>query len=134
MHISYYTQHADGTVDVDMATSDNGGATFPVNKKKRVTSQSFNLPPTNIPLPTATNPFAATNYDQLIAVCYALGEYQSLTGGEDSLLAAWGDARNQLTEPVNALSPIPGQTHPEQDVFVQILGQDGEEQGDSKRE
>jgi len=32
---------------------------------------------------------------------------------------AWGDDRNQLTEPVNPLNPISGQTHSEQDVFAQ---------------
>jgi hypothetical protein len=27
--------------------------------------------------------------------------------------------RNLITEPVNALNPISGQTHPQEDVFVQ---------------
>ena len=79
---------------------------------------SFQLPPTNIPLSNAPA-FAATNYDRLIAVCYALGEYQSAATGNGSVYVGWGDMRNQLTEPVNPLNPISGQTHPEEDVFFQ---------------
>ena len=85
----------------------------------RVTSTSFNLPPTNIRIPTAFNPFAATNYDRQIAVCYALGEYQSVTAANGSVYVGWGDARNLITEPVNSLDPISGQTHSEEDVFFQ---------------
>jgi hypothetical protein len=121
VHITYYTQHSDGTVDLDMANSHDGGATFPVDRTIRVSSTSFNLPPTNIPIPTAANPFAATNYDRQIAVCYALGEYQSVTTANGSVYAGWGDMRNQITEPVNALDPISGQTHSEEDVFFQIV-------------
>lgn len=119
VHITYYTQHSDGTVDLDMANSLDGGTTFPVDRTIRVSSTSFNLPPTNIPIPTLANPFAATNYDRQIAVCYALGEYQSVTTANGSVYAAWGDMRNQITEPVNALDPISGQTHSEEDVFFQ---------------
>ena len=36
-----------------------------------------------------------------------------------SVYAAWGDTRNKITEPVNALDPISGQTHSEEDVFFQ---------------
>ena len=119
VHITYYTQHSDGTVDLDMANSHDSGATFPVDRTIRVSSTSFNLPPTNIPIPTVANPFAATNYDRQIAVCYALGEYQSVTTANGSVYAAWGDMRNQITEPINALDPISGQTHSEEDVFFQ---------------
>lgn len=122
VHISYYTQHSDDTIDVDMANSHDRGASFPADRTVRVTSTSFNLPPTNIPVPAAGNPFAATNYDRQIAVCYALGEYQSITGvNGDTVFGAWGDMRNQITQPVNALDPITGQTHPEEDVFFQAV-------------
>jgi hypothetical protein len=118
VHISYYTQHADGTVDLDMANSHDGGSSFPTDRTVRVTSTSFDLPPTNIPL--SNSPFfAATNYDRQIAVCYALGEYQSVATANGSVYVGWGDARNLITEPVNALDPISGQTHPEEDVFFQ---------------
>jgi hypothetical protein len=118
VHVTYYTQHQDNTLDLDMANSHDGGSTFPVDRTVRVSSTSFNLPPTNIPLSNAPN-FSATNYDRQIAVCYALGEYQSVTTANGSVYAAWGDTRNQITEPVNALDPISGQTHSEEDVFFQ---------------
>jgi hypothetical protein len=119
VHVTYYTQHSNGTIDLDMANSHDRGGSFPLDRTIRVTSTSFDLPPTNIPIPTAFNPFAATNYDRQIAVCYALGEYQSVTTGNGSVYTAWGDARNLITEPVNSLDPISGQTHSEQDVFFQ---------------
>ncbi len=123
VHISYYTQHADASTDLDMANSRDRGDTFPTDRTVRVTGTSSNLPPTNIPLTNAPS-FSATNYDRQIAVCYALGEYQSVTSDNGSLSVAWGDNRNLLTEPVNPLDPISGQTHPEEDVFFQkVKGQ-----------
>ena len=118
VHITYYTQHSNGSIDLDMANSHDGGNTFPSNRTVRVTSTSFDLPPTNIPLSNKPT-FNATNYDRLIAVCYALGEYQSVTTANGSVYAAWGDMRNLITEPVNSLNPISGQTHPQEDVFFQ---------------
>jgi len=67
-----------------MANSHDGGATFPANRTVRVTSTPFILPPTNVPLSNAPN-FNATNYDRQIAVCYALGEYQSVTTGNGNV-------------------------------------------------
>jgi hypothetical protein len=121
VHITYYTQHNDNSLDLDMANSHDGGFTFPVDRTLRVSSESFHLPPTNIPIPTASNHFAATNYDRQIAVCYALGEYQSVTTANGTVYAAWGDTRNQITEPVNALNPISGKSHSEEDVFFQAV-------------
>src|SRR5262249_4121439 len=120
VHVTYYTQHGNSTLDLDMANSHDGGASFPPDRTARVTSTSFDLPPSNIPLSNAPT-FGATNYDRLVAVCYALGEYQSVTSANGNVYAAWGDARNLFTEPVNALNPISGQTHAEQDVFFQQL-------------
>ena len=120
VHVTYYTQHANGTIDLDMANSHDGGLTFPDERTLRVTSTSFNLPPTNIPLSNAPA-YAATNYDRQIQVCYALGEYQSVTTANGAVWAAWGDARNLITEPAVASDPLAGQTHGEQDVFVQKM-------------
>jgi hypothetical protein len=120
VHVSYYTQHTNGTVDLDMANSHDRGATFPDNRTARITSTSFNLPPTNIALSNKPA-FSATNFDREIAVCYALGEYQSITSANGSVYVAWGDGRNLLTEPVNTLDPISGQTHSIMDVFFQQL-------------
>jgi hypothetical protein len=118
VHISYYTQHSDGTIDLDMANSLDRGDTFPDNWTVRVTSTSFSLPPTNIRLSDGPV-FSATNFDRQIAVCYALGEYQGATQANGSVYVGWGDMRNLFTEPVNALSPISGQTHSQEDVFFQ---------------
>jgi len=117
VHVTYYTQHANGTIDVDMANSHDGGASFPTSRTVRVSSTSSNLPPTNIPIPSASNPFATTNYDRTIQQCYALGEYQSVVTANGSVYAAWGDNRNTITEPAG--SPIAGQTHSQEDVFFQ---------------
>jgi hypothetical protein len=89
VHITYYTQHADNTVDLDMANSHDGGTSFPNNRTVGVTSKSMNLPPTNIPLTNAPT-FSATNYDRQIAVCYPLGEYQSVTTANGSVLHGLG--------------------------------------------
>jgi hypothetical protein len=118
VHISYYTQHTDLSIDLDMANSHDMGNTFPANRTARVTETSFFLPPTNIPLSNSPA-FSATNFDRQIAVCYSLGEYQGITAANGSVYVAWGDARNQITEPINPLNPISGQTHPQQDVFFQ---------------
>ncbi len=118
VHVSYYTQHSNGTVDLDMANSLDGGNSFPDSRTIRVTSTSMNLPPTNIPLSNAPS-YSATNYDRQIAVCYALGEYQSVFAANGALNVLWGDTRNQITEPVNALDPISGQTHSQEDIFFQ---------------
>jgi hypothetical protein len=118
VHVSYYTQHSDGSLDLDMANSHDGGDSFPADRTLHVTSTPFDLPPTNIPLSNGPV-FGATNYDRQIAVCYALGEYQSVTSANGSVYAGWGDMRNTITEPTNALDPISGQTHPQEDVFYQ---------------
>jgi hypothetical protein len=118
VHITYYTQHSDYTIDLDMANSHDGGNSFPGDRTVDVTSTSMNLPPTNIPLSNAPA-FAATNYDRQIAVCYALGEYPSVIAANGTVYAGWGDTRNLVTEPVNSLDPISGQIHPQEDVFFQ---------------
>jgi hypothetical protein len=121
VHISYYTQHSDGSLDLDMANSHDRGDSFPADRTVRVTSTPGALPPTNIPIPSASQPFATTNYDRNIAQCYALGEYQSVTAANGRVYVSWGDTRNTITEPTNRLDPISGQTHPQEDVFFQIV-------------
>ncbi len=117
VHVGYYTQHADGSVDMDLANSHDRGNTFPVDRTTRLTSTSFVLPPTVLRLTAAPTP--TTNYDRTIISGYSLGEYVGLTAANGSVYALWGDARNTVTEPVNPLSPISGQTHTQQDVFFQ---------------
>ncbi len=121
VHVSYYTQHADNTLDLDMANSLDRGASFQANRTVRVSSMPFALPPTNIPIPTASNPFGTTNYDRNIAQCYALGEYQSNRSANGNVYVLWGDTRNTIMQPVNPLDPISGLKHPQEDVFFQIV-------------
>lgn len=120
VHVAYYTQHSDGTVDVDMANSRDLGATFPAGRVVRVSSQSTLLPPTNVPLSAPSGgTFITTNFDRLIRPCYSLGEYLSVDSANGAVHALWGDARNSVTHPVNAFDPLSGQTHAQQDVFYQ---------------
>jgi hypothetical protein len=109
--VSYYTQHADGTVDVDLSPS--------LGKATRVTSQSFDLVPSNIPIPTPKLPFQTTNFDRNIVPCYDLGEYVGLFNNAGNVYAVWGDNRNQVTEPSNPHNPLSGLTHAQPDVFFQ---------------
>jgi photosystem II stability/assembly factor-like uncharacterized protein len=122
--ISYYTQHTDGTVDVDLVTSYDSGVTFAPGATRRLTSTHFGLPPTNIPIPTKANPFATTNYDRLVAACYALGEYLAVRTADEQTYAAWGDDRRSIHEPENKFDPLSDQTHPQEDVFFQTVTPD----------
>jgi hypothetical protein len=70
---------------------------------------------------TGSPVFAATNYDRQIAVCYSLVEYQGIASAKGAVYDAWGDMRNELTEPTDPLDPISGQTHTEEDVFFQTV-------------
>jgi hypothetical protein len=55
VHVSYYTQHSDGTVDLDMANSHDRGNSFPSTRAVRVTSTAAILPPTNLRLTATTS-------------------------------------------------------------------------------
>jgi hypothetical protein len=121
VHISYYTQHSDGSIDLDMANSRDGGDSFPASRTVRVSGMPFVLPPTNIPIPTASQPYHTTNYDRPIATCYALAEFQSAKAANGSVYDAWGDTRKTVKEPLNALDAISGLMHPQEDVFFQSV-------------
>ena len=115
VHVTYYTQHTNGTVDLDMANSRDRGNSFLDNRALRISSASAALPPSNIRLTANTS----TNYDRTIVPCYALGEYQGVATANGTVYTSWGDTRNVVTEPVNALDPLSGQTHAQTDVFFQ---------------
>lgn len=117
VHIAYYTQHADETIDVDLANSHDRGNSFPAERAVRLTGTNFALPPSVVRL--GTGPTPTTNYDRLIVSGYALGEYLSARAANGSVYALWGDARNSVTHPVNALDPLSGQTHSQQDAQFQ---------------
>jgi hypothetical protein len=116
--ISYYTQHSDGTVDLDLVKTGQGSK-FALGSATRITGQSFDLAPSNIPIPTGAQPFRTTNFDRNIVACYNLGEYVGLFNNHGSVYAVWGDNRNPVTEPINSLDPLSGQTHSQADTFFQ---------------
>ena len=124
VHITYYTQHNNGSLDLVMSSSNDGGRHFFADRTVEISSTPFALPPTNIPIPTKSNPFGTTNYDRGIAQCYALGEYQSVTERDGQEYVLWGDTRKTITEPVNVLDPLSGITHPQEDVFFQVVKND----------
>jgi hypothetical protein len=117
VHVSYYTQHADETLDVDMANSHDGGVSFPANRAIRLTSTNFAIPPSVVRLTATTT----TNYDREVIPGYALGEYMSIRSFNGAVHALWGDARNLVTHPVNALDPLSGVTHSQTDVVYQKI-------------
>ncbi len=117
VHISYYTQEPDGLLNVNLAHSSNRGKSFPENKVQSLSSSRFALAPTNIPLPSAANPFATTNYNRLLAQCYSLGEYAGIATGFGVVHALWADSRKTIQQPQSPLDPISGQIHPTEDVY-----------------
>jgi hypothetical protein len=123
VHVAFYTQHADETVDVDLANSHDRGNSFPSNRTVRVTSASFALPPTvNRLFPSSPTNFATINYDATIAPGYALGEYMSARAVNGRVYLLWGDCRNSVTEPFNPFVPfLSNLTHSQEDVFFQIV-------------
>ncbi|WP_437679746.1 sialidase family protein [Sorangium sp. So ce131] len=122
VHVVYYTQHRDGSIDVDMASSFDTGESFGAEDRRRVTDTSFRLSPTNIPLDVPFDEhYPTTNFDRLVAPCYNLGEYLDVTSARSNVYAAWGDLRNPITEPVHPADPISGETHSQADVFFQAF-------------
>jgi hypothetical protein len=121
VHVGYYTQLPAGTITMDVANSHDRGASFPINRTVRLNAVPFNLVPSNVPIPSALNPWATTNYDSGIASCYDVGEYIGVASRNGSVYVVWADNRNLVTEPVHPLNPLSGVTHPQQDVFFQEL-------------
>ena len=115
VHILYYTQHNDETLSVDLANSHDRGKSFKANRTLRVSATPFALAPTNIKLTATTS----TNYDRTISPGYCLGEYLSVNSAEGTVYTLWGDTRNSVTEPIDPLDPLSGETHPQEDVFFQ---------------
>jgi len=113
--VAYYVQQADGKIRVDLTTADiRRERHFRTSPPVRLSNVSFDLVPSNNPVPNVFNQFLTTNYDQAVVACYNLGEYLSITHVSGGVLAAWGDNRNQWTSPPG--SPIVG-SHAQADVF-----------------
>ena len=81
LHDLYYKRNADNTLDVVVANSSNGGATW---SYKRVTSQSF------------PGVFTFPQLDPVIATAY-MGDYIANVSVGGSQYFAWGDNRNIVT-------------------------------------
>ncbi|MCR6700650.1 MAG: glycoside hydrolase [Dokdonella sp.] len=118
VHITYYTQEADGRLSFNLAQSRDRGHSFPDARKRRLNAKPIALAPTNVPLPTAANPYQTTNYDRLMTPCASLGEYTGISVGLGMVHAAWGDSSATIQQPVDPLDPISGQTHAKENVHV----------------
>ena len=81
LHDLYYMRNADNTLDVVVANSGDGGATW---SYKRVTSQSF------------PGVFTFPQLDPVIATAY-MGDYIANVSNGGSQYFAWGDNRNIVT-------------------------------------
>jgi len=112
-------QQADGQIRADLTGGEIKGHRFRAKPPARVSSVSFDLIPSNNPIPREFEPFSTTNYDQTFAACYDLGEYLAITQADEGVFAAWGDNRNLWTSPSG--SPAVG-THAQPDVFLRADG------------
>lgn len=118
--VGYYVQQADERLRTDLATLDIDNGRVERDDVAGLSSTAFDLTPSNIPRPTAANPFQTTNYDRSIAQCYDIGEYMSVAlrgpgeGKGEGAVAAWGDNRNAWTGPPGSAAPY---THAQADVY-----------------
>ena len=117
--VAYYVQQADGRLRTDVATLHVNGNHLRLDQTSGLSTTPFDLTPNNIPL----NPSGSitTNYDRLIASCYDIGEYLSVTGNDSDnkgAYAAWGDNRNTWTGPPGSAAPY---THAQPDVFFEQI-------------
>lgn len=117
LHLAYYTEHSDGTLDVEIVNLGEERCSLPVGHTTQVNSRSFTLPPANIPAPTPRLPFATLNYDFFSAPCMGLGTRFGMTMSRGRVYAVWADSRNLMTEPTHPLDPLSGRTHPQVDIF-----------------
>jgi hypothetical protein len=112
--VAYYVQQSDERFRTDVAAVRVTGRRVALEGTYPLGDTAFDLAPTNIPWPTAADPFATTSYDQA-SPCYDLGDYMSVAvdrSGE--VRAAWGDDRRKWTGPPGSPAPY---THSQPDVF-----------------
>jgi len=116
--VGYYSQLANGQLQVNAATADVDGeeSRFTLGDRQvKHLGPPFDLTPSNNPL---SDPFPAhttTNYDRTIRPCYDIGEYMTATRSLGTTVLAYGDNRNSWVSPPQ--SPVPG-THSQPDVFA----------------
>lgn len=112
VHVTYYTQHADETYDVDLATLGPADGYASVSTM-RLTTRPSTIPPSNVGDGTAEG----VNFDGIWGPCYSQGHYMMLRAENGNVHAAWADGRNPMTHPVNARDPLSGVTHAQSDVY-----------------
>ena len=118
--VGYYVQQADSRLRTESASVTFDDGTPHVAHTAPLSSVAFDLEPSNIPHPLATDAFFTTNFDRSIRACYNIGEYMSVArSGEEGVIAAWGDNRNSWTGPSDSSAPGP---HAQADVFVRVSG------------
>ena len=121
LNVAYYTQQADEKLRTDVATLHVDGNQLRLEGRGSLSAVSFDLTPSNIAFPIPGNAAFTTNYDRTVRACYNIGEYMSVTSGDDGkgVVAAWGDNRRSWTSPPD--SPAAG-THAQADVFFSTIG------------
>jgi hypothetical protein len=116
--VTYYAQRWDERLKTRIAKLKLFNSQASVGNHADLSTTTFNLTPSNIRLA----PDATTNFDRVVATCYDIGEYASVStarhsdDGEDwqGLVSAWGDNRNSWTGPADSSAPY---THAQPDVF-----------------
>jgi hypothetical protein len=120
--VGYYVQQHDTRLRTDVASISVDDGRLEVEERRHLSDATFDLTPSNNPLPIAGNPFFTTNYDRTIRACYNIGEYMSIQaarGGDDDgeeggTIGAWGDNRRTWIGPPTSIFPGP---HAQADVF-----------------
>jgi hypothetical protein len=122
--VAYYVQQVDTKLRTDMTRLHFHHNKWTVGLTTRLSTEAFDLAPSNNPVPSPSTPYATTHYDRTVAACYDLGEYASVMSREDRTLAAWGDNRRSWTGPPDSI--VPG-THQQADVFFRRFGDESME-------
>jgi hypothetical protein len=119
--IGYYVQQADTKLRTDVATVNIGAQELQLARTARLSRKAFDLTPSNIPHPIASDPHLTTNYDRSVRACYNIGEYMAIVPGDEgeSAFAAWGDNRNPWIGPADSAQPG---SHAQADVFATSTG------------
>lgn len=107
-----YVQGAGGRIGVESWTGRLGAAGVGFGNRTQIAAP-FDLPPTNITI----SPSVTVSYD-VVAPCYGVGEYPSVTQTPQGPAAAWGGDPQRWKEPPGAV--ISGE-HAQQDVFFRAL-------------
>ena len=121
VHISYSVQGEDGRLVRRLARSTNGGTSFPARDIRTLSGTPSTLAPSNVPLADPNNPYRTTNYNRLKGACVSLGDYAGMSVDAGTVHAVWGDSRETLRQPDDALDPISGQMHAREDVYYRAV-------------